>query len=254
MNSMYIYQSLTSLICLKQIKKQAPQQFPGGKKPSTKGLRGERRPCSYYNWMQNRDVLDSILGLGPAPTHSVATSPPSIFPDPWPLLIYWMNFTHLLIYPFTGLALPWKGIYGLGWLGYLLPFISSCHCHRYLPHSTSNTGTVNSGVVYSSPKWQEFLSLGGFPGGSDSKESSCNAGVRGLTPELGRSPGGGHGNPLRIRALRTPMDRGAWRATAPGVTEESDTAEWLSSARLFGSLVVLLLLLGILSLSLTLLT
>ena len=94
--------------------------------------------------------------------------------------------------------------------------------------------------------------MGGFPGGSDSKESSCNAGVRGLTPELGRSPGGGHGNPLRIRALRTPMDRGAWRATAPGVTEESDTAEWLSSARLFGSLVVLLLLLGILSLSLNL--
>ena len=133
-----------------------------------------------------------------------------------------------------------------------MPFISSCHCHRYLPHSTSNTGTVNSGVVYSSPKWQEFLSLGGFPGGSDSKESSCNAGDLGLTPELGRSPGGGHGNPLRIRALRTPMDRGAWRATAPGVTEESDTAEWLSSARLFGSLVVLLLLLGILSLSLNL--
>ena len=31
-------------------------------------------------------------------------------------------------------------------------------------------------------------------------------------PELGRSPGGGHGNPLRYSCLENPMDRGAWRA------------------------------------------
>ena len=36
----------------------------------------------------------------------------------------------------------------------------------------------------------------GFLGGSDSKESACNVGDLGLTPGLGRSPGGGHGNPL----------------------------------------------------------
>ena len=36
----------------------------------------------------------------------------------------------------------------------------------------------------------------GFPGGSDGKKSTCNAGVLGLIPGLGRSPGGGHGNPL----------------------------------------------------------
>ena len=34
------------------------------------------------------------------------------------------------------------------------------------------------------------------PGGSDSKESTCNAGDLGLIPGLGRSPGGGHGNPI----------------------------------------------------------
>ena len=33
----------------------------------------------------------------------------------------------------------------------------------------------------------------GFPGGSDSKESACNAGDLGLIPGLGRSPGGGYG-------------------------------------------------------------
>ena len=34
----------------------------------------------------------------------------------------------------------------------------------------------------------------GFPGGSDGKEATCNAGDLGLIPELGRSPEGGHGN------------------------------------------------------------
>ena len=33
-----------------------------------------------------------------------------------------------------------------------------------------------------------------IPGGSDGKESTCNAGDLGLIPGLGRSPGGGHGN------------------------------------------------------------
>ena len=45
------------------------------------------------------------------------------------------------------------------------------------------------------------------------KESACNAGDLGLIPELGRSPGGGHGNPLQYFCLKNPMDRGAWRAT-----------------------------------------
>ena len=36
----------------------------------------------------------------------------------------------------------------------------------------------------------------GFPGGSDGKDSICNAGDLGLIPELGRSPGGEHDNPL----------------------------------------------------------
>ena len=38
---------------------------------------------------------------------------------------------------------------------------------------------------------------GGFPGDSDGKESACNAGDLGSIPELGRSPGGGQGNPLQ---------------------------------------------------------
>ena len=36
---------------------------------------------------------------------------------------------------------------------------------------------------------------------------------------VGRSPGGGHGNPLRYSGLENLADRGAWRATFHGVTK-----------------------------------
>ena len=46
-----------------------------------------------------------------------------------------------------------------------------------------------------------------FPGGSDSKESACNARDVVLIPGLGRSPGEGNGNPLQYSCLGNPMDR-----------------------------------------------
>ena len=52
------------------------------------------------------------------------------------------------------------------------------------------------------------------------KNPIANAGdIRdeGLIPGLGRSPGGGHGNPLQYSCLENPMERGAWRATVHGV-------------------------------------
>ena len=61
--------------------------------------------------------------------------------------------------------------------------------------------------------------LPGFPGGSDGKESACNAGDQGSVPGLGRSPGGGNGNPLQYSCLEDSMDRGAWRAIVCGVAE-----------------------------------
>ena len=47
----------------------------------------------------------------------------------------------------------------------------------------------------------------GCPGGSAGKESACNVGDLGLTPELGRSPGGGIGYPLQYSHLENSMDR-----------------------------------------------
>ena len=45
------------------------------------------------------------------------------------------------------------------------------------------------------------------------KNPSANAGVirdAGSIPGLGRSPGGGHGNPLQYSCLENLMDKGAW--------------------------------------------
>ena len=59
----------------------------------------------------------------------------------------------------------------------------------------------------------------GFQGGSVVKNLAANAGDMGLIPGLGRSPGGGHGNPLQYCCLENPMDRGAWRAVVHGVAK-----------------------------------
>ena len=48
------------------------------------------------------------------------------------------------------------------------------------------------------------------------KESACNAGDVGSVPGLGRSAGGGHGNPLQYFCLVNPLDRGAGRLQSMG--------------------------------------
>ena len=53
----------------------------------------------------------------------------------------------------------------------------------------------------------------------------------GLIPELGRSPRGGHGNPLQYSCLENPMDREAWRATVHRVAESDMTKATWHSAR-----------------------
>ena len=50
----------------------------------------------------------------------------------------------------------------------------------------------------------------------------------GLIPGLGRSPGGGRGNLLQYSCLENPMDRGAWRATVPGVAKSRTQLKGLS--------------------------
>ena len=57
------------------------------------------------------------------------------------------------------------------------------------------------------------------PGGSDGKESACNAGEPGSIPGLGRFPGEGNGKPLQYSCLENPMDREAWGVRVHGVAK-----------------------------------
>ena len=59
----------------------------------------------------------------------------------------------------------------------------------------------------------------GFPGGSERKESTYNAGDLASISGLGRRPGKGNGYPLQYTCLENSMDRGAWRAAIHGITK-----------------------------------
>ena len=83
----------------------------------------------------------------------------------------------------------------------------------------------------------------GFPGGSVVKNLPANAGDMGSVPGWGRSPGGGHGNPLQYACLRNPTDWGAWRAIAHRDTKSCTQPKWLTmhTCRLHGGKVTVLL-------------
>ena len=65
----------------------------------------------------------------------------------------------------------------------------------------------------------------GFPGGSDSKKSGCNSGDLGSVPGLGRSPGGGHGNPLQYSCLENPHGQKILAGYSSWGCKELDTTE-----------------------------
>ena len=67
----------------------------------------------------------------------------------------------------------------------------------------------------------------GFPGGSNGKESVCNAGDPGLISGSGRSPEEGNGNPLQYSCLENPMER-SLVSYSPWGLKESDTTEQLT--------------------------
>ena len=68
-------------------------------------------------------------------------------------------------------------------------------------------------------------SLLGLPDGSDGKESSCNVGYLGSIPGLGRSPGGGHGNPLQYSCLENPHGQRTLAGYSPWGHKVSDMTD-----------------------------
>ena len=84
----------------------------------------------------------------------------------------------------------------------------------------------------SSPGQCIMLTSGlGFPCGSDGKESACNAGDLGSIPGLGRSLGGGQGNPLQCSCLEIPHGQRRLAGYSPWGCKESDTTEQLNTAQ-----------------------
>ena len=69
----------------------------------------------------------------------------------------------------------------------------------------------------------------GFPGSSDGKESTCNAGDLGSIPGLGRSPGGGHGYTFKYSDLENPHGQrslvcySSWGHKDSDMTEQPST-------------------------------
>ena len=83
----------------------------------------------------------------------------------------------------------------------------------------------------------------GFPGGSDCKESACNEGNLSSIPGWGRSPGGGHGNPLQYSCLENPHRQRSLAGYSPWGRKELDTTEQLNTAQ---NVIVYMLITGLL--------
>ena len=78
--------------------------------------------------------------------------------------------------------------------------------------------------------WQSTLVFLGFRISSDCKESTCNVGNLDSVSGLGRSPGGGHGNPLQYSCLENPYGQRSLVGYSPWGHKELDTTEQLSTA------------------------
>ena len=108
-----------------------------------------------------------------------------------------------------------------------------CLVWAFLPfeHLATLTSAVQLQVLPWNRIQSPYVGIWDFPGGTDCKEPTCQCGdvrVAGSIPGLGRSPGGGHGNPLQYSCLENPMDRGAWWATVHGVAQSWTRQKWLS--------------------------
>ena len=95
----------------------------------------------------------------------------------------------------------------------------------------------------------------GFPGGSDGKESACDARDLGSIPGLGRFPGEGNGNLLQFFWLENPHGQRSLAGYSPWSHKELDTTERLSTAQYYNfycivSLLVLVVLsIGVVSIT-----
>ena len=113
------------------------------------------------------------------------------------------------------------------WIMYTMKHYSAIKKNEILPFTAMWMGLESIYAWWNNRKtntiWYHLYV--GFPGGSDGKESTGNAGDLGLIPGLERPLEEGMATHSSILAWRIPMDRGAWLATVHGVTK---SRIWLS--------------------------
>ena len=150
-------------------------------------------------------------------------------------LFFVFFFFNIHFHLFTYLAVP-------GLIFIFIAAYSSCIMWDPVLWPGSNPGppalqawSLNHWTTREVPKWRNFFGeFGdsvheqGFPGGDNGKEHTCQCrrckNPR-FNPEPGKSPGGGHGNPLQYSCLENPMDSGALAVYSPLACKESDTIE-----------------------------
>ena len=150
---------------------------------------------SVSNFYVNKHLL--CPHLNPTHTPNTGRQGPSHRLD----AIYPQNILiHIFIYLHKLLSLPWMSF---------LPLLWKCAFFFFLKVSTNDI-------------WVLLTNSRDFPGGSNGKESACNAGNLGSIPGSGSSPGKGNSYPLQHSWLENPMDRGAWWDTVHGVAKSHD--------------------------------
>ena len=120
-------------------------------------------------------------------------------------IFMWRQITNILKENIIGEAI-WSHIHYL-----------SCQTALLLGFTViSSTSCIQPSLIYSS----------GFPGDSDGKEFTCNAGDPGSTPVSRGSSGEGNGYTLQYSCLENSMDRISWQVIVCGITE---SWTWLSN-------------------------
>ena len=152
------------------------------------------------------------------------------------------SFFPLVFWPLKLVKIPWS-VRALNW-------IARSHCYLLVAYPVIGVSLVAQ-LVKNPPAMQETLVqfMGwkfpgrrdrlptpiflGFTGGSDGKESACNAGDLDSIPGWGRSPGGGHGNPCQYSCLESPHGQRSLAGYSPWGHKELDMTEQLSTYPLY---------------------
>ena len=135
-----------------------------------------------------------------------------------------MSYFSCILYAHDGVDRYWKTI---SCLQHNMPSMVTIE-NIFEPHSITIELLTYGWKFYFSSSFYFLIYILKLPGGSDSKETACNAGDPGSIPGLGRSPGEGNANPFPYSCLGNPINRAVWRATVCGVTKESDTTEQIT--------------------------